>query len=292
MFCSNNTRVAISSRGPNGVRLSVWDLKSGLKPELTTSLDLRFASPRNVACAVEGESLAIVESNLQQANLRVIDLAGVNRDGEVLPLASPARIATLIFSPDGNRLAFGMDQAAYLWNFRRLRTPLQILPMPALGVPAALAFSSDGSWFAASSGATVGQAAVWDLRNPGIPQQFPSGLVMAFAHDQARLATSSGNSIRIWDLKNPGAQSVNLIRRAGPIVAIAFAPDNTKVKAGDLDGRVTEWPLWSAAADVLCARIWRNLSMSEWNAHVGDDVAYESTCPNLPAGAGAPGGPQ
>jgi WD40 repeat protein len=189
-----------------------------------------------------------------------------------------------------------MGQAAYLWNVRNSKTAVRVLPMPIPSPAFHLMFSSDGSRFAAANqGFIIGQAAVWDLRIPhSVPQQLPGTPVMALSHDGNRLATVVGpspNNLRIWDLKNPGTLSVNLQGR-GRIIALAFTPDNLMLKAGDVDGRVAQWRLWSAAADALCTRVWRNLSLTEWKAHVGEDIPYERTCSNLPPGAGAPGGPK
>jgi WD40 repeat protein len=270
-FCRNSTRVFQSLRGSDASWLSVWDLGVDvMKPLLVTDVDL-LRGARTLACSPDGTRLPLST------------LGGIT---------GPVDVA--VFSPDGNTLAVGADQAAYLWNTRDSTTAgVRVFPH-APARPGLLAFSSDGSWFAvASTVENTGHTAVWDLRQPGSPaQQLPSTRVMAFSHDGGRLATSNGSTVRIWDLRNPGTPTVNFQWRGRPVVALAFSSDNLTLKVGDLDGRVAQWRLWSSAADFLCTRVWRNLSMSEWQAHVGEGIPYERTCPNLPPGAGAPGGPK
>jgi hypothetical protein len=70
-------------------------------------------------------------------------------------------------------------------------------------------------------------------------------------------------------------------------VTIAFSRDGSRLTLGRQDGSVHSWPLWNAAADSLCARVWRNLTMDEWLQYVGEGIPYERTCPSLPAGIGA-----
>jgi hypothetical protein len=43
-------------------------------------------------------------------------------------------------------------------------------------------------------------------------------------------------------------------------------------------------------ADLVCSRVRRNLTLEEWRQLVGDpeQIPYQSTCPNLPPGEGAP----
>jgi hypothetical protein len=35
-------------------------------------------------------------------------------------------------------------------------------------------------------------------------------------------------------------------------------------------------------ADMVCERVWRNLTLDEWRQFIGADIPYERTCPNLP----------
>src|SRR5262249_13798685 len=143
-----------------------------------------------------------------------------------------------------------------------------------------------------AAGSPGGRTAVWDLRNPGAPaEQFDSARVLAFSSDGARLATDGGTFVQILDLRTPDTPILELPRPAGfagSIQALAFSPDGTHLTVGTSRGRVVSWPLWTAAAEQLCIRIWRNFSIKEWRRYVGEGIPYERTCPRLPSGAGIP----
>ena len=134
---------------------------------------------------------------------------------------------------------------------------------------------------------------MWDLRQPTAPPLVLSehrGNVysVAFAPDGNRLASASfDNTVHVWDLRHPAAPPVAL----STFGRVFFAPAGNHLASANEDG-VRIWPLWSAAADSLCTRVWRNLSMEEWKFYIGEGLPYERTCPNRPPGAGAPGGPK
>jgi WD40 repeat protein len=117
------------------------------------------------------------------------------------------------------------------------------------------------------------------------------GLKFAFSPDGTRVAAGTSNFVRVWDLQNPD-QPAGLSLPNGSILALGFSSHDLRLRVGDVQGAVVEWHFGSRAADLLCSRVWRNLSISEWKANVGEDIPYESTCPNLPPGAGASGGPR
>ena len=69
---------------------------------------------------------------------------------------------------------------------------------------------------------------------------------------------------------------------------VAFSADGNSIASAGDEGTVHISLLWSTAADYLCKRVWRNLSMEEWRLYIGEGIPYERTCPNLPPGAGVP----
>jgi hypothetical protein len=80
--------------------------------------------------------------------------------------------------------------------------------------------------------------------------------------------------------------------------ALAFSPGETDPAGGRTlasaaaDGTIRLSIAESdALATMACAKIWRNLSQAEWDRFVGPDVPYQSTCPDLPPGEGAPPDP-
>jgi hypothetical protein len=40
-------------------------------------------------------------------------------------------------------------------------------------------------------------------------------------------------------------------------------------------------------SELVCSTVLRNLTLEEWHQFIGEEVAYERTCPSLPPGADA-----
>jgi WD40 repeat protein len=206
------------------------------------------------------------------------------------PSEDPAPLTLVAYSADGSRLVTGNVLEARVWELRKPDAPPVVIPHPPQQrVVSAIALSRDKHRLAVGTE----DVRVWDLRNPagpplllrGFPSQAFSGL--AFSPDGELLAGGNYNeTTQLWDLRNPTTPPVSL---PGPVASIAFAPDGQHLVVGGNDGSVRLWSLGAAAAEYLCTRVWRNLSMGEWRLYVGDGIPYERTCPGLPPGVGAPG---
>jgi hypothetical protein len=122
------------------------------------------------------------------------------------------------------------------------------------------------------------------LHNSGV------GTFLAFSSDSSRLIAGGRNveDVRIWDLREPDAPPIVFSAGKTSIRAVAISADDAYLAVGDSEGNVWLWRLWTAAADYLCTRVSRNLSIEEWRSHVGNAIPYERTCPSLPAGIGVP----
>jgi hypothetical protein len=143
---------------------------------------------------------------------------------------------------------------------------------------------------------------VWDLRQP---QVVPLVLIghqqtvfsVTFSKDGHWLASGSADAtVRLWDMRQPQAaplvllcqdcQSGSLLN-SDSVYSVAFSPDGNWLASGSQEGKVRLWPLSPILAERACQVVWRNLTMSEWRQFVGEDIPYQRTCPNLPAGEGA-----
>jgi WD40 repeat protein len=69
---------------------------------------------------------------------------------------------------------------------------------------------------------------------------------------------------------------------------VAFSPNGTLLATASYDQTVRLWnPSFDSWMPVGCGLINRNMSIAEWDQLL-PDLPYERTCPDLPAGEGAP----
>jgi WD40 repeat protein len=65
------------------------------------------------------------------------------------------------------------------------------------------------------------------------------------------------------------------------IQALAFSPDGQRLASGSQDGTIQIWTPTAVLAEEVCQKVWRNLTLDEWQQFVGKGIPYERTCPDL-----------
>jgi DNA-binding SARP family transcriptional activator/WD40 repeat protein len=196
-----------------------------------------------------------------------------------LALGSPAR--SIAFSPDGERVAAGLDDGrALVADARALRIDRAI--RPTRGPAVSLAFSPDGTLLTGSTGGIVQR---W---NAATGTQIGQGALVAagpvasisFGRDPSRFATIglADSRAKLWTVAPLHQLGANFPRTAGESGHAAITPNGRDLIVASSDGTGSVWPIsvdaWKNRA---CTVAGRNLSHEEWSQFVSGRN-YASTC--------------
>jgi WD40 repeat protein len=111
-------------------------------------------------------------------------------------------------------------------------------------------------------------------------------------------SASKDRSVRLWNLNKLNEQPIQLKGHGDWVWSIAFTPNDEQVLVGLQSTRQVvkgagiqnEESIWAyptkipTMANILCEEfIKRNLTKTEWEIYVGDDLPYENTCSNKAA---------
>jgi WD40 repeat protein len=199
------------------------------------------------------------------------------------------------FSPQGATLvSAGADGTLRLWDAERQLS----LPAPAMlhEQVAVVAFSPDGRQIV--SGADNGSVKVWDVTagakanvsgtgkaRPRLDLKFSETQIWAvvFSPDGARVLASGSDGVRLWNVRSGHViGSLPHSARQGPVVDLAFNPQGMML-GYTKSGFVIQWPQPAVWAELLCARLTRNMGRQAWKELVSPEIDYQVQCPSLPA---------
>ncbi|KYC36723.1 hypothetical protein WA1_44400 [Scytonema hofmannii PCC 7110] len=182
---------------------------------------------------------------VQQADLRQVDLAGVNFQNatfaksifsETLGLAM-----SIDFSPDGQTIAVGDSSGSiYLWNV----TTAQLLATfeDHIGWVWSVAFSPDGRTLA--TGSSDSSIRLWDVESGRCLQVLTehTGCVwtVSFSPDGQQLASGcEDKTVRLWNLQG---QCLRVLKgHTQSVYAVHFAPDQQTLTSSSNDTTIRIW---------------------------------------------------
>ncbi len=194
----------------------------------------------------------------------------------------------LALTKDGKQLIAALDNGAILSWAVENDGELRMLHSEENDAATALNFSPDGSLLV--KGFESGKIFLWNIQKDRLINYLEGHDAriseLAFSRDGKFMASSSWDgTIRLWKMDQINEQPIIMQDQKSWVQSICFSPDNRFLVAACMDHTIKFYPIdIESLAEKICGKIDRNLSPLEWDKHVGDDIEYELTCPELPAG--------
>jgi WD40 repeat protein len=151
---------------------------------------------------------------------------------------------TVVFSPDGKRLAVADGDSIGLWNTETWQ-PIGDFMKGHKKEVMTVAFSPDGKRII--SGSVDGTVRLWDAasRQPiGEPMLGHKGSVsgVAFSPDGLRIVSGSGDgTVRLWDAESRQPIGEPMRGHTDSVSSVAFSPDGRLIASGSLDTTLRLW---------------------------------------------------
>jgi WD40 repeat protein/class 3 adenylate cyclase/energy-coupling factor transporter ATP-binding protein EcfA2 len=287
-FSADGKRLVSSSWNGNSIRL--WDLSQSPPTSAAVSTMAAGQQPWTALFSPDGKTLTATG----MGGVWAWPLDNRNTKPQLIT-STPNWVTEIAFSPGGKTLALAnFHPPIYLKDLTRPdATASELIGHVAPGTWS-VAFSPDGKRLASSG--RDGTVRLWD---PNAPDK-PSVLLgrhdsdttrVRFSPDGKQLASASlDNSMRLWNVGNPGAVPIVLSGHEKGVWALVYSPDGKRLVTGSEDTTMRVWDLThplnnadtGAIAEMVCRKVWRNLTLEEWHKFVGAEIPYERTCPNLP----------
>ena len=267
--------------------IRIWNYRNYNEDSVVLNLHKRKAN--SISYSKDGLKLA---SGNSDGTITVWDLQNKEFESIVLKGHSDG-ILSIAFSPDGSLLASGgYDNKLLIWDFTNLETKPTKLKGHEKNV-LSLDFSSDGFLIASSNNydkwsGEMSKIFLWNLEKLNEEPVILMGhtdsiLSVAFSPDSSFLASGSrDNTIRLWDLRNVSSQPSILRGHEGPVTTVAFNTKYQEFASGSRDGTIRTWPTLNKLYESVCQKVYRNLTLEEWQEFIGLNFQYERTCNNLP----------
>jgi WD40 repeat protein/tRNA A-37 threonylcarbamoyl transferase component Bud32 len=245
-FSADGKRLATASHDKT---VKIWDAATG---EEIRTLHGHTNRVNGVAFSPDGTRVASADGNNEQKTVGQVKVWDATTGRELLALKVPSVdshrpfLTSVVFSPDGKRLAAGVTQharpkaSAQGWEFVSgavqiwdAATGRELLFLRDHHHVNSVAFSPDGKRVA--SACLVGTLKMWDTTTGEELFTFKGhngdANSVAFSPDGNRLASGSDDTtVRVWDATT-GQEALTLSGNTGQVLGVAFSPDGRRLAA-------------------------------------------------------------
>lgn len=229
--------------------------------------------PDNENILFAGSDNSLVKYNIRTNNHEVITVT----DSEVLSLA---------ISPDGNLIAAGTRSGELILLNNEPDPGLRIIHSESGNDLLALSFNHNGTRLAA--GTVKGEIKILEIPTGSLLTTLGGHSArvadLEFSPDNTLLAsTSFDGTIRLWNAQNLNSSPVVLREHGSWVQAVAFSSNgNYMVTGSRQEARLRAWTTNSRElASMICEKLTRNMTQTEWNQFIGEDIPYMESCPQL-----------
>jgi WD40 repeat protein len=236
-FSRDGTMVAFGRGAPNGGT-------SGLVLHTADGSRVTSTGTHLMAFSDDGQALVGFASDGSYAITRVSD-GGTAR---FFTLPTGAKVMALGFGAGTTTLA--VVQPSSRDELQLMTDAVQVATIPRVSWQWPL----DSVVLAPDGSQVVGGGRVWDTRSSAVVGTWSGGV--AFSPDSARLASFNSNSVTVGVVKAGSSAPTFTIPMGAQ--SVVFAPDNTLIATGHLDGTAN---LWNASTGALVRQLW-NLTVN------------------------------
>jgi WD40 repeat protein len=213
VFSPDGTRLA---SGGEDMTIRLWNVRTG---QLTATLQ---GHSRPVLCLAFSPKGDVLASGSGDQSVRLWSVAnGMDQTPALFERREKrGRIVSIVFSPDGDELAFATPDFVSIWELSRPEHRFSLAARHRGSIWLAQ-YSPQGTLLATANGAN-------DVRS------------RAFRRKKGSPDSSKENVIRLWDAAT-GHERGSLSGHRGPVRALDFSPDGKFLASGSADKTVKIW---------------------------------------------------
>ena len=235
-------------------------------------IDLDFY-PDSEDILFAGSDRALVKHNIRSGTNTVIS----KLDSDILSVA---------VSPDGNMIAAGTRDGKVLILRGDVSPVPQMIHNEEGNDILTLSFNRNGTRLAA--GSISGEIRILDVASGNLLATLRGHSARVvdidFSPDNRLIASSSfDGSIHLWNAQNLNARPVVIREHGSWVRSVAFNSRGNKLVSGSRqEARLRAWTTSPAEmATMICEGLSRNMTLSEWNKHIGEGIPYRESCSQL-----------